>query len=152
MREMNYFLTEMREEHIGAIAGLEKICFSEPWSENSLREEIENPDAFFIAAVTDDGSVAGYAGMHISVDGSYVDNIAVFPEYRKSGVGEALTRALIWKALSAGEFITLEVRESNLPAVRLYEKLGFEPVGKRRNFYSSPREDAVIYTLNKCRG
>ncbi len=135
----------MREEHVAAVAQLEKECFSQPWSEKSLLEEIENPDAYFIVE-TENGEVVGYAGMHTPCGDCYVDNIAVFERHRGKGYGEKLTCSLIEKAKELGGFISLEVRESNAPAIGLYEKLGFSAVGKRKNFYTSPREDAVIYT------
>ncbi len=135
----------MREEHIKAVAQLERECFSEPWSEKSLLEEIDNPDAYFIVE-TENGEVVGYAGMHTPCGDCYVDNIAVFEKFRGKGFGERLTLSLIEKARELGDFISLEVRVSNAPAIGLYEKLGFSAVGKRKNFYTSPREDAVIYT------
>lgn len=135
----------MREEHIKAVAQLERECFSEPWSEKSLLEEIDNPDAYFIVE-TENCEVVGYAGMHTPCGDCYVDNIAVFEKFRGKGFGERLTLSLIEKARELGDFISLEVRVSNAPAIGLYEKLGFSAVGKRKNFYTSPREDAVIYT------
>lgn len=135
----------MREEHIKAVAQLERESFSEPWSEKSLLEEIDNPDAYFIVE-TENGEVVGYAGMHTPCGDCYVDNIAVFEKFRGKGFGERLTLSLIEKARELGDFISLEVRVSNAPAIGLYEKLGFSAVGKRKNFYTSPREDAVIYT------
>ncbi|MDO4459212.1 MAG: ribosomal protein S18-alanine N-acetyltransferase [Clostridia bacterium] len=143
----DFVIEKMTEKHIPQVAELEKICFSEPWSENSLREEIENQDAYFIVAAGDD-EVLGYAGMHLSFGDGFIDNIAVFPNHRGRKIGEKLTAALIEKAGENGEFITLEVRESNTPAIRLYEKLGFAEVGRRKNFYTDPRESAIIYTLN----
>lgn len=140
-------IKRMSEEHIHSIAELEKICFSEPWSENSLREEIDNKDAFFIV-VADGDKVLAYGGMHISFGECYVDNIAVLPEERGKGLGEKITKALLNEAESYGEFFTLEVRESNIPAVKLYEKLGLETVGVRKNFYRNPTENALIMTLN----
>ncbi len=135
----------MREEHIKAVARLERECFSEPWSEKSLLDEIDNPDAYFIVE-TENGEVVGYAGMHTPCGDCYVDNIAVFEKHRGKGYGERLTLSLIEKARELGDFISLEVRQSNAPAIGLYEKLGFSAVGKRKSFYTSPREDAVIYT------
>ena len=135
----------MREEHIKAVAQLERECFSEPWSEKSLLEEIDNPDAYFIVE-TENGEVVGYAGMHTPCGDCYIDNIAVFEKHQGKGYGERLTLSLIEKARELGDFISLEVRQSNAPAIGLYEKLGFSAVGKRKNFYTSPREDAVIYT------
>ncbi len=141
----------MRAKHVKIVAELEKICFSEPWSENSLLEETENPDAYFIVDI-EDGELVGYAGMHTPCGDCYVDNIAVFPKFRGRGYGEKLTLALIEKAKTLGEFISLEVRASNTPAIKLYEKLGFLAVGKRKSFYSSPREDAIIYTKSFTEG
>jgi [ribosomal protein S18]-alanine N-acetyltransferase len=141
----------MRAQHVKTVAELEKICFSEPWSENSLLEETENPDAYFIVDI-EDSELVGYAGMHTPCGDCYVDNIAVFPQFRGKGYGEKLTLALIEKAKTLGEFISLEVRASNIPAIKLYEKLGFLAVGKRKNFYSSPREDAIIYTKSFTEG
>lgn len=141
----------MRAQHVKIVAELEKICFSEPWSENSLLEETENPDAYFIVDI-EDSELVGYAGMHTPCGDCYVDNIAVFPQFRGKGYGEKLTLALIEKAKTLGEFISLEVRASNTPAIKLYEKLGFLAVGKRKNFYSSPREDAIIYTKSFTEG
>ena len=141
-------IVPMRREHVPQIAALERLCFSQPWSETSLLEELENPAAHFIAAV-EAGDVLGYAGMHTVLGESYVDNIAVLPAHRGKGVGRALTEALIAQARAAdGVFLTLEVRASNRPAIALYASLGFEPAGVRPNFYAAPREDALLFTLN----
>lgn len=131
------------------IAQLEKLCFSEPWSERQLLETMEDPKGvLYVAVQDDDGQVLGYAGLHNIVGEGYVDNIAVFPQFRAQGIGEALTRALIeYMRCAALEFLTLEVRASNLPAISLYEKLGFRQEGRRKNFYRHPTEDARIMTL-----
>jgi len=141
-------IVPMRAEHTARLAELEKICFSEPWSEKALLEETENPAAFFVAAV-DGSEVLGYGGMHTVLGESYIDNIAVFPEHRGRGVGRAVTMALVEKAKAdGGVFITLEVRASNLPAITLYRSMGFESAGVRKRFYTEPEEDAVIMTLS----
>ncbi len=144
-------IEKMKIGHVGEVARLEKECFSEPWSENSLIEEIDNPDAYFIVD-TEGDNLVGYAGMHTPCGDCYVDNIAVFERFRGKGYGKKLTNALIDEARKLGDFISLEVRESNAPARSLYEKLGFSAVGKRKNFYTSPREDAVIYTKTFGKG
>ena len=91
----------------------------------------------------------GYGGMHTVLGESYVDNIAVFPEFRGHGVGRTLMEALIEKAReNGGVFITLEVRTLNLPAIAMYRSLSFTEAGVRRNFYTEPREDALIFTLS----
>ena len=139
-------IVRMQACHVPQIAALERLCFSEPWSEKSLLEETENPAAYFIAAV-EAGDVLGYAGMHTVLGESYVDNIAVFGHHRKKGVGTAIVLALVHEAQRRGaEYISLEVRPSNRPAVGLYTKLGFLEEGRRRNFYNDPTEDALILT------
>ncbi len=132
--------------HVQPAAELEKLCFSSPWSVESLAAELDNPDAFFVAA-EENGAFLGYAGMHCPCGDCYVDNIAVCPSARRKGVGEALTRALIahGEALG-GTFISLEVRPSNAAAIHLYEKLGFATAGRRKNFYTNPTEDGLILT------
>ncbi len=138
-------ICRMAESHITRIAELERLSFSEPWSENSLREQLENKSAFFIV-LEDNDDVVGYAGMHVVSGEAYIDNIAVFPEKRGKGAGELLLQVLIDEAERRScDFITLEVRETN-PAVRLYNKLGFEEAGRRRGFYAKPPEDALIMT------
>ena len=150
-------IVSMTAEHVSRLAELEKLCFSEPWSEKSLTEEIDNPAACFLVAMQQDEvlgyggmhTVLGYGGMHTVLGESYVDNIAVFPEFRGHGVGRTLMAALIEKAReNGGVFITLEVRASNLPAIAMYRSLGFTEAGVRRNFYTEPREDALIFTLS----
>ncbi len=129
-----------------AIARLEEECFSEPWSEKAIIESADNGTLFFV--FEEDRSILGYAGLQIVLDEGYVTNIAVTASARKKGIGSALTE----KIISAGKekklsFVTLEVRFSNTAAVSLYEKFGFKTVGKRKNFYTAPKEDALIMTL-----
>ena len=141
-------IVNMTAAHTARLAELEKLCFSEPWSENALLEEIDNPAAYFVTAVEGE-EILGYGGMHTVVGESYIDNIAVFPQYRGRGAGRAVTQALIEKAKeNDGAFITLEVRASNTPAITLYTSLGFETAGVRKRFYTDPEEDAVIMTLS----
>ncbi len=143
---MNIVIERMNEAHIVEIGRLEKECFSTPWSENSLREEIDNERARFFVAVCD-GNVAGYIGAHNVFGEVYITNVAVFPEYRRKGVAETLIKKLNDVSFSENaEFVTLEVRESNKGAINLYSKIGFKEVGKRKNFYENPREDALLMT------
>ena len=142
---MDFTLKEMNAEHITQIASLEKECFSEPWSENALSEELANENSHFLVAVSD--KVMGYIGVQEICGEAYITNIAVFAGYRKSGIGRALLSAACDGAKSRScEFITLEVRESNVPAIALYESESFEKAGVRKNFYSSPTENGIIYT------
>ena len=128
-------------------AALEKICFSSPWSADSLIEASGRADSSFLTAFVD-GKFAGYAGMLCVLDEGQICNVAVCPAFRRMGVGEALMAAQREIALSRGiTVMMLEVRASNSAAQRLYEKLGWEKLGTRKNFYSSPREDALLYNL-----
>lgn len=136
----------MLDEHIDGIALIEKKCFSVPWSENALRDELENPNAFFLTALCD-GSPVGYVGSYGVCGESYITNIAVLPEYRRRGIGERLLNELIGHCKDENcTFLTLEVRKSNFAAITLYEKLGFERVGERKDFYEKPTENALLYT------
>lgn len=136
----------MTRDHTAALAELEQVCFSQPWSQKALEEEIQNPDACFFTAVEGE-AVLGYAGMHCPCEDCYMDNIAVFPEYRNRGVAAALLEALLEEAKRrGGEFLSLEVRPSNTGAVRLYGKLGFRQEGRRKSFYTDPQEDALLLT------
>lgn len=132
----------MQPCHARAVAELEKVTFSSPWSEKAL---IDSLDKGIFLVYEKDGQVLGYAGAYSAGDEAAVTNIAVFPEYKRQGIGEALTKELIKRAaLSGKKTVCLEVRVSNSPAISLYEKLGFKTAGKRRGFYSNPREDAFI--------
>lgn len=137
----------MAKDDIAEVARLEKECFSSPWSEKQLEEELSNPTARFLV-LKQNGKLLGYIGANNVAGEVYVTNIAVFPEYRKNGYGEKLLSRLCYISTAEdAEFVTLEVRKSNKNAIRLYEKCGFEKVGERKNFYSNPIEDAYIYTL-----
>ncbi len=137
-------IEKMRMRHIGEIARLETLCFSSPWSETALSEQIGNKTAEFFVA-TDENKVVGYAGMHLVLGEGFVTNIAVFPEHRKKGVAHALIKQLVDLCEIS---LSLEVRKSNEPAIALYRKLGFELVGERKNFYEKPVENGLIYTLD----
>ncbi len=140
-------LVPMAARHLDDLAALERICFAEPWTRAGLAAELSSKTAVFLVAELS-GETAGYAGMHCVCGECYVDNVAVFPRFRRQGVGRALTRGLIERAgKQNAEFFTLEVRPSNTAAVALYESLGLRPAGRRKNFYRNPQEDALILTL-----
>ena len=142
---MDLTVEKMKAEHIPRIAELEKQCFSQPWSEKSLAEELENENSHFLVAVCDE--IAGYIGVQEICGEAYITNVAVFENYRKQGIGRALLKAACKGAeIRKCEFITLEVRESNSSAIALYESEGFEVAGVRKNFYSDPTENGLIYT------
>jgi ribosomal-protein-alanine N-acetyltransferase len=131
--------------HVKDIARLEEVCFSCPWSEQTITDAHKTGTRFFVAEKN--GAVLGYVGISAIIDEGYITNIAVFPEYRNMGVATALLENLFQFAKQNGlSFISLEVRESNSPAISLYEKFGFLVEGKRKNFYTAPTEDALIMT------
>ena len=143
---MNLTITSMTEQHIPTLAELERLCFSTPWTEQGLREELDNRTAHFLVAQSGD-EVVGYIGMFVVCESCYVSDIAVFPQYRRQGAASALiTRAASDAAELGAESISLEVRPSNEAAVALYRSLGFDDVGLRKHFYREPDEDALIMT------
>ncbi|HIY27127.1 MAG TPA: ribosomal protein S18-alanine N-acetyltransferase [Candidatus Acutalibacter pullistercoris] len=139
-------IVPMEERHLDDLARLERLCFSRPWSRQALKEELTNPAVCFLVG-EEAGEVLGYAGMHCAAGECYVDNVAVFPEARRQGVGRKLMEALLQAAAArGGEFLSLEVRPSNLEALALYRGLGFREVGRRRRFYDDPVEDGLLLT------
>lgn len=137
-------MKKMDESHVSQIAALEKLCFSQPWSEKSIASELENPLSVWLVAEIND-SLVGYIGSQSVLGESDVMNVAVSPDYRRQGIGEALVLALVEELKRLGNHcLSLEVRISNEPARALYEKLGFAEVGRRPNYYRNPKEDALI--------
>lgn len=139
-------LEKMTSAHIDGVCKIEKMCFSHPWSRQSVESELNNDGSVFIAAVEGE-RVIGYIGMSVVIDEGYIFNVAVDPEYRKKGVGSSLINELVTYGKKNDLcFLTLEVRESNQAAVSLYSKFGFIRVGERKNYYSDPTENAVLMT------
>ena len=135
---------EMQPRHASQVAALEKICFADPWSEKSVASELENPLSYWLVAM-DGEKMVGYVGSQTVLGETDMMNVAVSPDYRRQGIAEGLILALI-AALKAREShcLTLEVRDSNDSARALYEKLGFSEIGRRKNYYRNPKEDALI--------
>ena len=137
-------IIKMKESHVSQIAALERLCFSDAWSENSIRSELSNKLSLWLVAVDGD-RVAGYIGSQTVLGWADMMNLCVSPDYRRQGIGEKLTLELERQLREEKvECLTLEVRVSNAPAITLYEKLGFQQVGKRPRYYEKPREDALI--------
>ncbi len=140
----------MKDEHVSAIAELEKRCFNDPWSLNSISSELTSKLSCWIVAM-DNNQLVGYVGSQTVLGETDMMNLAVSPEYRRMGVGEALVNALISCLKERGSHsLMLEVRVSNEPAIQLYEKLGFVQVGRRPNYYRNPKEDALILRKEWC--
>jgi len=139
----------MTEEDVSELAEIERECFSSPWTEDGLREELTNPTAHFLVCKTKN-KVLGYIGVNEVCDEAYIDNIAVRGEYRRLYIANRIMeKAQSDSFLRGCSFISLEVRKSNASAIALYKKLGYNTVGERKNFYTNPSEDALIMTLYK---
>lgn len=145
---MSFRIEKMKFEDTVGVSELEKICFASPWTLEGIREELDNDFSHFLVALKDD-KVIGYIGVQEICGEAYITNICVLPGERRQGTARALLDCAVSGAKSRNcDFITLEVRKSNSAAIALYEKTGFKAVGCRKNFYTSPTEDALLYTLN----
>ena len=137
-------ITKMGAQHVAQVAALEKLCFSDPWSEKSIGSELENPLSLWLVA-EEEGAVWGYVGSQTVMGETDMMNVAVHPDYRNQGIATALIVGLVEELLRQGSHcLTLEVRASNETAIRVYERLGFTELGRRKNYYRNPREDALI--------
>ena len=142
-----YRLVPMNRELIAQIADIERACFSVPWTQEMLLEELESLNSTCIVAVTQENEVLGYASLTVVLDEGYINNIAVKRQYRRMGLGGELLKVFIRFAQANGlAFLTLEVRDTNLAARSLYSGFGFQEVGRRKNYYDKPTEDAILMT------
>lgn len=139
-------IEKMTSGHLDDVYIIETECFSHPWSKQSLEEELNNETSLFLVA-KEENEVIGYIGMSIVIDEGYIFNVAVREKYRNKGVATALINELVtYGKKNNFSFITLEVRESNLPAISLYSKFGFIKAGERKDYYSNPKENAILMT------
>ena len=145
-------IEDMRLEDIPAVQIVENASFPLPWPANAFRHELtQNKNAHYIVA-REGEHIVGYAGLWLSLDEAHITTFAVLPEYRRRKIGERMLLAIFERAERLGaEGLTLEVRASNLPAQRLYEKYGFRPAGIRRRYYSDNNEDAIIMWTERLR-
>ena len=144
---MEYRIIDTTEVQLEQIEEIEQQCFSCPWTLDQLRSQLSDERHVFLAAVAESGAVLGYVGMMFVLDEGYISNVAVAPDFRRQGVADALICALMTRAEElALAFVTLEVRAGNEPAKALYAKHGFVPVGRRKNYYDLPKEDAILMT------
>ncbi len=153
MEQLPIQIVPMTADHLDQVADLERVCFSAPWSRNMLAEELDNACAAFLVALDGEGAVVGYAGLQVILDEGYITNVAVRPECRKRGVASRLLQVFVDFALGNSlAFLTLEVRPSNTAAIVLYGRHGFRTMGRRKNYYEHPREDALIMTREFTNG
>lgn len=145
---MNFKICDAETAHIPEIEKLEKECFSMPWTAEQIRSQLGDDSHVFLAAIDPSGKVLGYIGLMFVLDEGYISNVAVAPDVRGKGIAKALISELKKRAESIElTFLTLEVREGNTAARKLYSDCGFVPVGIRKNYYALPVEDAILMTL-----
>lgn len=137
-------IRQMEFNDIKKVCKIERACFSDPWSPFSFENELANNHATY-AVVAVGEEILGYGGMHVILDEGHITNMAVCPQFRRQNVADAL---LGWLCNFAGQkgvlALTLEVRASNVAALKLYEKHNFKAEGIRKEYYRNPKEDAVI--------
>lgn len=152
---LSWEVSEMRLDDLGEVAEIEEISALSKWGfEAYERELMTNPEAIMLVArslcpAEDGRNILGFVAAWIVADEMHLNNVATHPEFRGRGIGRQLLREAFYCArLREAMFCILEVRISNGPAIRLYEAFGFEPVGRRTDYYPNPAEDALIMKLN----
>lgn len=149
---MEFAIVPMTAAHLDRVEALENICFPrDPWSRRIFEDSLANENTSALIAQAPDGSLLGYLFFTVVLDEGGVDNIAIAPPFRRQGVGRALMEAFHRRAGAMGAaYLLLEVRPSNTGAAALYEKLGYQIVGRRKNYYENPKEDAIIMRLESA--
>ena len=145
-------IEDMRITDVDAVQEVERASFAVPWPASAFRHELtQNKNAHYIVAKEGE-HVVGYAGLWLSLDEAHITTFAVLPDFRRRRIGERMLISLFERSERLGaEWLTLEVRASNLPAQRLYEKYGFRTAGVRRRYYSDNNEDAIIMWTERLR-
>lgn len=146
MEEVSVFIRDAREDDLPRLAEIETVCFTHPWTEGAFRWSTEEGKRLLTACAGD--TVLGYVALWPILDEGEIANVAVAPEARRKHVGDALLTAAEALARELGLVrLQLEARAGNAPALALYKKHGFAVVGQRKDYYETPREDAVLMTL-----
>lgn len=141
-------IQKMQQQDIKAVAEIEARVFTMPWSAKGFQDALHQ-DTIFITAKQEE-QIVGYCGMYCSFEEGEITNVAVLPESQGQGIGKKLIYQLLNYALEKGiTRIVLEVRVSNVPAIKLYEGFGFQKAGVRKGFYEKPGEDAAIMVLEQ---
>ena len=142
---MNVELRRLEPRDLDAVEEIERASYPTPWSRSMFVAELRKPSSLALGAYSDEGDLVGYAFVSRYVDAWHVMNVAVSVEFRRRGIATTLLERLFEvTATDSRRGYTLEVRVSNLHAIRLYEQLGFEARGIRRGYYTDNREDALI--------
>jgi len=142
-------IRKMSHADLLQVHAIEKQCFTTPWGISSFEYELEHKLTILKVAVLNN-RIIGYVCIRTILDMTHALNLAVLPEFRRQGIGSMLFRDALQELKHSGagaNVVTLEVRESNIAAIKLYEKFGFNIIGKRINYYQMPDEDAVIMGL-----
>ena len=144
---MSFEIKRLSEENSAAVAEIEKLCFSHPWSESTVCSEIKSGFSDFFGAFSGE-KLAGYIGGRTIAGETEIFNVAVAPEFRRNGIGKTLIEKFIETVREKDtQVIFLEVRTSNLSAISLYEKTGFVFCGIRKDYYTDPKENALLMRL-----
>ena len=137
-----------KKEQLSLVAALERITFSAPWTESSLEYFLDELN--FCAILLEDGILVSYCTVSTVLDEAQIINVATDPRFKRQGFAQSILEYVFEKCKERGIIsVSLEVRESNKGAIELYKKLGFEVLGKRKNFYTDPTEDALVMVNNK---
>ena len=148
---MSFIIRRMEKRDIPQVVEIEKLCFTEPWSEEDYNESLLLPYAsYYVAELMAEGQpvILGMCGLRLILDEGEITNVAVRPAFRGQGIGrQMLTKLLEDGRRAGGRAFTLEVRAGNAPAIALYEGLGFRYEARRPGFYTKPVEDALLYWL-----
>ena len=138
-------------EDIPSVAEIEKLCFSSPWSEESLKLLLDEKNAGFVAEI--DGITVAYGGIVTVLDEGQITNIATHPDYRRRGLAKAIMEAIdLFSAENGIVYLSLEVREQNIAARSLYASCGWQEAGVRKNFYSKPLDNAIAMIKDFTKG
>ena len=137
-------LRDMTQDDVPTVVAIERASYTMPWSEATFRGLLRRRDAEMVSAESDN-TVVGYAAFWCVVDQGELGNVAVAEQWRGQGLGARLVEEVIRRAGRRGvREVFLEVRPSNIVARTLYERMAFSPVGRRRNYYQAPVEDAIV--------
>lgn len=134
----------MDKSHLKQVAELDKALFARPWSEDIWENELYSTTVSLVVAETEEGEVLGYGALGVILDEGSLERIAVRPDCQRKGIAQAILDAFLRFGEEKLAYIGLEVREGNAPAIGLYEKNGFAQVGRRKNYYSETKEDAIL--------
>ena len=146
-------IRKMELRDLSQVVMIEESLFSDPWTENAFRDTLDQKEADFVVAVSEQEEIIGYCGADRALDEAEIVNVAIRKKDQNQGVGAGMVRTLIEEEKKKGvHFFILEVRESNLSAQHCYEKLGFKSIGIRKNFYDCPRENALIMQMESIAG